>query len=150
MSWGYVFRGSISVQSGLNMKLMENRILFCIQIPWELLLEYLRGVCLMSCSEIKATVWVFLKMEKLGKPRLESKWFKCIREIVGQPACIISFLLAARIICSLYFNLVSLHLTSTLGIKNLSRSDEVLLHFSTLLVKFTDCKAVVVIQSSTF
>lgn len=65
MSRGYAFRASISAQSGLNMKLMENRIPFCIQIPWELLLEYLRSVCLMSCSEIKATVWVSLKWKNL-------------------------------------------------------------------------------------
>lgn len=49
MSWGYVFRAYISVQAGLNSQLWEanrKQDSICMQISGELLLEYLRTVCL--------------------------------------------------------------------------------------------------------
>lgn len=55
MSWGYVFRAYISVQSVLNSQLYETngkQDCICMQIPGELLLEYLRSTCLMICSQI--------------------------------------------------------------------------------------------------
>jgi len=55
MSWGYVFRAYISVQSVLNTQLYEangKQDCICMQIPGELMLEYLRSMCLMIYSEI--------------------------------------------------------------------------------------------------